>query len=535
MTESFSQHAEAAFAALNPAEQHVAEILFRRLTERGAVGCTRRPARLGEVAGVAGVSPDVIASIVEPFRQPERGLLLPPADVPLGPDTALEIAHEGLLRQWQRLNHWAETEAKSAAIYQQLRQTARQWQAGEATLWNDMPDLAVLAWKNRELPSPVWAARYGSVADFELAMAFIEASEQAREEELQRRQAANERRRLEELERQAVSERKRRLEERDKTGKILQRLAAALGGAGLVAAGATWVAGKQTYIATVYAGQIERQQEVVRASEQRAAQTETEARNLRAIADRAAEAARKQALLVKAKAAEAERQRAIAMASGAEVKNLRQIADLARTEAEKNYAEAQRQKQIANQSQTKIVQLVFEQDPKVSDAAYAAFLAIGRTNPPVLMQLIDLTQRHRKNRHGILNALSILESYGPYRGAFYKTAFAGLFSSLGQGDKEVSAAISRVRVNVAADQAGRLRPTLLTQNVPAARAPTVARPAARRGHHWTRRSGSRRRIARGYTRRARYGQGIRRRKVVRRVTHRGKMGRRFVVYRTRRR
>ncbi len=177
--DALSRHADEAFEELDEEGRRIAERLFRALSERGDdQRDVRRPARLGEVAAIAGVEPERVAAVVEVFRRPGRSFLTPPAGVPLEPETVLDVSHESLIRQWRRLRDWVEREALSAAIYRRLAETARLWKLGEAGLWGP-PDLDVaISWRDRQRPTPAWAARYGG--DPATALEFVEASGEKR-------------------------------------------------------------------------------------------------------------------------------------------------------------------------------------------------------------------------------------------------------------------------------------------------------------------------------------------------------------------
>src|SRR5437762_13099162 len=96
--------------------------------------------RLDAWAAVAGVPPAQVTAVVEAFRRPDRSFITPSAGEPLRPDTVLDISHESLIRQWQRLTQWVEQEALSADTYRRLEQTAHLWHIGQAALWGT-PDL----------------------------------------------------------------------------------------------------------------------------------------------------------------------------------------------------------------------------------------------------------------------------------------------------------------------------------------------------------------------------------------------------------
>jgi energy-coupling factor transporter ATP-binding protein EcfA2 len=157
LSRALSDHADEVFGELTDSQRKIAEIMFRRLTERG-IGRrdTRAPARLSDVAAVAGVSAADVIAVVEAFRRPDRCFVTPLAEMALAPDTLLDIGHESLIRQWRLLGKWVEEEGNSALMYRRLNQTAQLWKAGEAALWRN-PDLArALRWEQTQHPSPAW-------------------------------------------------------------------------------------------------------------------------------------------------------------------------------------------------------------------------------------------------------------------------------------------------------------------------------------------------------------------------------------------
>jgi len=180
---ALSNHADEAWYELETDEQRrIAEVMFRRLTERSAEQRdTRRPAPLLEVAAVAGVSCKQVEEVVDAFRRPDRSFVTPRVGEALYPTTRLDITHESLISNWQRLDAWAQAEGKSAETYRLLEQSARRWKAGQTALWGT-PDLDLaLSWKQTEKPTAVWAERYAP--EFDLAMTFLDESQAARDRE----------------------------------------------------------------------------------------------------------------------------------------------------------------------------------------------------------------------------------------------------------------------------------------------------------------------------------------------------------------
>lgn len=193
---TLSNHADEAYHALaDKRQQRIAEVLFRCLTERGPNGRdVRRPVSVREVAEVAGVSTKDVREVVDAFRHPERSFLLPSYGVRLTDGTILDITHESLIRQWERLRDWVEAEAGSARTYQRLEDAARRWKSREEGYLRP-PRLDLdLKWREIEQPTAAWARRYGD--GFKLTMRFLDRSQRKREETIaQQHEAAQERER----------------------------------------------------------------------------------------------------------------------------------------------------------------------------------------------------------------------------------------------------------------------------------------------------------------------------------------------------
>jgi hypothetical protein len=184
MSSALSLHADEAFYALpDEHSKQIAEKLFKALTEKGADNReTRRPTSLAELCAIAEAMPEETIAIIEVFRRSGRSFLMPPADVGLTPETIIDISHESLVRNWQRLRYWVDEESQSARIYQRLAETAVLYRNGEAGLWRG-PDLQLaLNWRDEMSPNKTWARRYHP--EFENAMSFLEQSERTREAEV---------------------------------------------------------------------------------------------------------------------------------------------------------------------------------------------------------------------------------------------------------------------------------------------------------------------------------------------------------------
>ncbi|MCA2970683.1 MAG: SUMF1/EgtB/PvdO family nonheme iron enzyme [Acidobacteriaceae bacterium] len=163
--------------------------VFRALTRRDEGGRElRRPARRSHLCAVTGATAAEVDGMVVRFAGRDDALLTC-TDERSG-DPWVDITHETLIRQWERLKGWVAEEAASADWFRRLVQSARLEREGEAGLWRD-PDVATVtqlaggwneAWAGQYLPAPAFAE----------GMAFLAASRRQMEAEAeqQRRQAA---------------------------------------------------------------------------------------------------------------------------------------------------------------------------------------------------------------------------------------------------------------------------------------------------------------------------------------------------------
>ena len=176
ISEALSLDAEKAFQELpNERSKEVAEKLFKRLTLRGPDGRgVRNPATMSEISESIEASMEEISEVVERFRHPSRSYLRPSAEVPLQEDTVVDISHESLMRNWQRLIEWVREESRSAETYLELSETASLYQQGRRGFVTN-PELQLyLNWQRRTRPNEVWARRYDPA--FERATVYLRAS-----------------------------------------------------------------------------------------------------------------------------------------------------------------------------------------------------------------------------------------------------------------------------------------------------------------------------------------------------------------------
>jgi energy-coupling factor transporter ATP-binding protein EcfA2 len=188
MSEALSQHADEAYEELSDVQKVIAEKLFKGLTEKGTDNREiRRPLEVLEICELTGADEAAVIAVVEVFRRKGRSFLMPPPTIPLTRDSLIDISHESLIRNWERLKTWVDEESRSARTYRRLAETAVLYLKEEAGLWRD-PDLQLaLNWRDESKPNKVWARRYHP--EFALVGKFLDESVAARDARIARDEA----------------------------------------------------------------------------------------------------------------------------------------------------------------------------------------------------------------------------------------------------------------------------------------------------------------------------------------------------------
>jgi uncharacterized protein YxeA len=219
MGTALSKHADEVFEELaDDRRQMIAEKLFKAITNLGPDNRgIRRPTRLDELCKVIDATEDEVIPVIDAFRRKGRSFVVPPLETnaKLRSDSVVDISHESLMRIWDRLKKWVQAESQSAGIYRRLSETAILYQGGKAGLWRD-PDLQLaLDWREQNLPNSAWATRYQP--DFQSAMAFLEDSRTARDDEIAQKEE-NRRRELQKA-KELAEERAQRIEAQEQAAK----------------------------------------------------------------------------------------------------------------------------------------------------------------------------------------------------------------------------------------------------------------------------------------------------------------------------
>lgn len=173
---ALDRHAESLYAALSTEERAATEALFRAITEgRSGDEAIRRPQRLAAIAEWTGLPVEALKPLIETFAAPDVSFLHYGHE--LTERSVIDLTHEALIRQWQRLHEWVASEHQRGEYYRRWSTRANEYTAGRGALLVGGELAGALEWWNPGgeavwIPSAVWAARYsdakGSVLKTEL-------------------------------------------------------------------------------------------------------------------------------------------------------------------------------------------------------------------------------------------------------------------------------------------------------------------------------------------------------------------------------
>jgi hypothetical protein len=197
-----NDHLDSIYDDLKPAQQLVAERMYRLLSEHDGSGrAVRRPLPYNQLASEIG--PEVEA-VVEAFRDVRLGrtFLMPPFPQELAGAT-IDISHECLLRRWNLLKSWLEAEVRDAKTYTSIAEDADAAQRRQIETGGRKPLAGATldtyqAWRILAQPSSAWARRYQGAFDpqlqrplreFAAAMEYLDWSIRLRNEDEAREKA----------------------------------------------------------------------------------------------------------------------------------------------------------------------------------------------------------------------------------------------------------------------------------------------------------------------------------------------------------
>jgi energy-coupling factor transporter ATP-binding protein EcfA2 len=108
-------------------QKEATELIFRCICVRDATGkAIRRATTISEIMQLTCLREDEIREVVDVFRD-EGCNFVTPFKGDLKSDTSINISHESLIRQWDRLKRWVDEEAKLVGAYERIYRAAFNW------------------------------------------------------------------------------------------------------------------------------------------------------------------------------------------------------------------------------------------------------------------------------------------------------------------------------------------------------------------------------------------------------------------------
>jgi uncharacterized RDD family membrane protein YckC/energy-coupling factor transporter ATP-binding protein EcfA2 len=164
-------------SALDGLDQTTTARVFKRLTKTDvSQRRVRDPARISELIAASGADRAAVDDIIRHFEENGRSFVHASSEDDAN-DPRVDISHESLIRQWERLRTWVDEERASRDRYIELVARARKWEREEAGLLAGPELRGYVNWNTSEAPTPGWARRYFDAADaFKSAMLYLDKS-----------------------------------------------------------------------------------------------------------------------------------------------------------------------------------------------------------------------------------------------------------------------------------------------------------------------------------------------------------------------
>jgi len=143
---------------------------FTCLTKIDENRAVRNRMSLQEITDIIGredIDTVKVARVVNIFREQGNTFIHPfiyeDADREMTPNTVLDITHESLIRNWDKLTEWAEIENKGVQIYSDFKVQVNRWLSNDCSskyLLNSGTYAYFNAWYEEQKPTPAWIRRY---------------------------------------------------------------------------------------------------------------------------------------------------------------------------------------------------------------------------------------------------------------------------------------------------------------------------------------------------------------------------------------
>lgn len=169
-------HAEEALNLKDERGMKLTMKVFQTLTELDASNrAVRRPAKMAELVAVSGGKPAEIKEIIDRFKADGRLFLVEYKSDDVS-NPLIDISHESLIRQWDRLAQWVLDDAEAASDYIRIARRVKLNQEGKEELYSGRALELALEWQKQVNPSSEWAARHVSEVALKDVQSFLDES-----------------------------------------------------------------------------------------------------------------------------------------------------------------------------------------------------------------------------------------------------------------------------------------------------------------------------------------------------------------------
>lgn len=178
---ALNTHGNALFDELNKKGLGiVVEKIFRALVNGTTVAeAVRRPRTFGDLVALCDGNVQAVEEVLYTFCAPGCNFLAPELRDPgpgkrvtLNAGQWIDISHESLIRQWNKMAEWLNDETIASQNWRRLKDRMAD---GEQIRGRELANL--IAWRDETKPNEAWAARYGG--NFKEALAFLDKSQSA--------------------------------------------------------------------------------------------------------------------------------------------------------------------------------------------------------------------------------------------------------------------------------------------------------------------------------------------------------------------
>ncbi|MBZ5858416.1 ATP-binding protein [Flavihumibacter profundi] len=154
--------------------KRIIALTFSCLTKYDNSRAVRNRMTLAEITSIINtphLSPEVVGGVINIYREEGNSFIRPfktddPKTHDLSPETVLDITHESLIRNWNKLNSWANREYEFYSTYLDFQKQVDRWKnSGKSSgyLLPIGPLTYFENWYNNCKPNTGWLRRYGGI------------------------------------------------------------------------------------------------------------------------------------------------------------------------------------------------------------------------------------------------------------------------------------------------------------------------------------------------------------------------------------